>query len=501
MKIVRHASVALLLVCASCGSTASDATPTTSSAAPSTSTSTTAESSTSSSSTPSRVAEDPRGTDGAGLGLDDPYYPELGNIGIDVSRYDLQLTVETAEVDSLVGVATIDFLPRESLESFSLDLVGLTVDSVELEGVEIPFDQTDTKLNIRPPGSLGAYIESQIVVEYSGEPKTIESGTTIGSIGWFDAPNATVTVGEPAGSRTWFPVNDHPSDKATYRIQLDVPEGLIGVANGVRTAARTLNGRSLSVWEMDDPMSSYLTTIAIGDFDLLEGDSAGEVPIRNAVAAPVSSVFDGDFNLTDEMLVTYEELFGPYPFDEYGALVVDANFSFALETQGRSLFSTSFVDGDGSIERIVAHELAHQWFGNHVSPETWRDIWLNEAFASYAEDLWLEFGKGESLDALEARLIERASLFPTPAPGDPGADDLFAPSVYRRGALTLHALRVEVGDDAFFQILRDWLTTYGGSVATTADFISLAEATSGQDLREFFDGWLGDGPLPELSNR
>jgi aminopeptidase N len=500
MKIVRHASVALALVCASCGTASTDAAQSSTTVTPTTAVATSTPTS-SRTDGPTTTTEAPRGTDGAGVGLGDPYYPELGNVGIDVAHYDLQLMIESEGVDSLVGIATIDFLPLESLESFSLDLVGLTVDSVKLEGVLVPFEQTDTKLNVLPPGPLGAYLDTRIVVEYSGEPTAIDSGTTIGQIGWLDAANATVTVGEPSGARTWFPVNDHPSDKATYRIQLDVPEGKVGIANGVRTAAQTLNGRSNSVWEMDDPMASYLATIAVGDFDLIVGDPAGDIPIRNAVALPATPVFDGDFNLTDEMLLTFEDLFGPYPFDEYGALVVDAEFTFALETQGRSLFSVDFVDGDGSIERIVAHELAHQWFGNHVGPATWKDIWLNEAFASYSEDLWMEFGQGEPLAELEQRLVSRATAFSTPAPGDPGADNLFAPSVYRRGALTLHALRLEVGDDAFFSILREWLNRYGGSVASTSDFITLAESTSGQDLGEFFADWLGGGALPPLPNR
>ena len=320
-------------------------------------------------------------------------------------------------------------------------------------------------------------------------------------IGWFDLGTNSVAVGEPFGAQTWYPVNDHPTDKATYTFTLDVPGSLVGVANGVLTNDDAGDGRRVTSWEMTDPMASYLATVTVGDYLLIDSDPAEQVDVFDAVPPRLRDVFQGDFGLTDEMINVFSELFGPYPFDEYGVMVIDGNFSFALETQGRSIFSASFVDGDGSIERIVAHEVAHQWFGNHVSPATWQDIWLNEGFASYAEDLWIEFGRDGDLGTLENRLITRAQVAQSPAPGDPGPAGLFDASVYRRGGLTLHALRLEVGDDAFFTMLRTWLERYGGGSATTSDFIALAEEIHGEDLSGFFNAWLSDAPLPALPSR
>lgn len=436
-----------------------------------------------------------------GESLSDPYYPEVGNTGYDVTSYDLELVIDVAGVDTLDGVATIELVTDVPLDRFSLDLVGLTVESASIDGTTVQHEQTEEKLRILPAETLAANESFTLAVAYGGEPIDIASLTRIGTIGWYDFGNTTsVAIGEPTGARMWFPVNDHPSDKATYTVTVDVAEPLVGVSNGDLVADESSNGRRRTTWEMRQPMASYLATVSVGDYTLLSSMSATEtgVEVEDAVPTRLVSIFDGDFDQTDEMIDVFADLFGPYPFDEYGALVIDGDFSFALETQGRSIFSQSFVDGDGSIERIVAHELAHQWFGNHVSPSTWRDIWLNEGFASYAEDLWIEFGRGGDIAQLEARLIERASVALTPAPGDPGAAGLFDGSVYRRGALTLHALRVRVGDEVFFDILRTWLSRYGGDVASTTDFVELSEEISGSNLTDFFAEWLGAGALPKL---
>ena len=433
-----------------------------------------------------------------GESVGDPYFPNLGNTGYDVSSYDLDLRIDTEGADQLVGVATISFIATEDVDQISFDLRGLDVSDARLGDDAVETEQVGDKLRLRFAETLSAGSENVVAISYSGTPQLVDSTTRIGVIGWFDLGNNSVAVGEPFGAQTWYPVNDHPTDKATYTFTLDVPDPLVGVANGVLTADAPVDGRRITSWEMTDPMASYLATVTVGDYLLIDSDPAAEVDVFDAVPPRLNNVFEGDFGMTDEIIDVFSELFGPYPFDEYGVMVVDGNFSFALETQGRSIFSASFVDGDGSIERIVAHEIAHQWFGNHVSPATWQDIWLNEGFASYAEDLWIEFGRNGDVTALETRLLARAELAQSPAPGDPGPAGLFDQSVYRRGGLTLHALRLEVGDDAFFTMLRTWLDRFGGGSASTTDFIELAEEIHGSDLSNFFDAWLSDAPLPAL---
>jgi aminopeptidase N len=206
------------------------------------------------------------------------------------------------------------------------------------------------------------------------------------------------------------------------------------------------------------------------------------------------------------MLVYFSDVFGPYPFEVYGALVIDARFGAALETQTLSIFSIAMLDPNqlrGS-EEVVAHELAHQWFGDSVSVGDWRDIWLNESFATYAQALWLEHMQGRG--ALDERIRqmysfvrrERNSMHP---PGEPPADALFNAGVYSWGALCLHALRLEVGEEAFFEILKTYFERFKNGNARTDDFIAVAEEVSGKELSAFFDSWLYSedvAPIPEL---
>lgn len=432
----------------------------------------------------------PRYGEGA-AGAGDPYFPLAGNGGTDVLHYDLDLDYTPPAPDPapleghLDGVATIDLVATEDLEQFNLDLRGLTASDVTVDGKPMRFEQTENELVITPRPKLKAGHEAQVVVTYGGT--TIRPTDIEGALyGWVTTRDGAMVVSEPDGSATWFPVNDHPTDKSSYTFEITVPEGLVAVANGLPAGSSTADGTTTWLWDAPDPMAAYLATASIGDYVVDEYVAANGTPIFDAVDPARLGAPSADLALTSDMLVFFEGLYGPYPFNSYGAIVDDDSVGYALETQTRSFFSRNAREG------TIAHELAHQWMGDHVSPERWADIWLNEGWATYSEWMWSEHRGGDSAAVSfdDVMSIPADDEFWELVVADPQPLGLFAGPVYDRGAATLHALRVKIGDDAFFELAQTWVERFGGGTASTQDFAALAEEVSGQDLEAFFDVWV-----------
>ena len=421
----------------------------------------------------------------------DEYTPDSGATGYDVEHYDLDVAWDPgAEV--LDGTTTITATATQDLTQLSLDLLALEVDGVTVDGDEAEVEVDGRDVVITLAEELAEGDEFEIVVEYSGTPEPVLSAGF--ETGWLTTDDGgAYVIGEPDGAATWFPSNDHPSDKATVDLQVTVPRGWTvggpGAFEGQERDGQTVTWS----WSEDDPMATYLVPLAIGRYEMIEDETDDGLPLVSFFPEDEADRFAAAFADAGEMISTFEELFGPYPFDEYGALVVPEETGLALETQSRSTFGDDVAD----VELFRAHELAHQWFGDAVTPERWEDIWLNEGFASYAEMLWFEASRPDyDIDAdAESR---RATIDDGGPIVDPGVDRWFGNSVYQRGGLALHALRRTVGDDDFFEILQQWVADNGGENVTTDDFIALAEDVSGQDLGDFFDAWLEGEGVPEL---
>jgi aminopeptidase N len=444
------------------------------------------------------------GTPGA-AGVGDPYFPDLGNGGYDVDHYVLDIGWAPGASGSrgaIEATATVEATATQRLSRFDLDLAGLDVSRVTVDGHPARTARRgERELVVTPaePIESGAAFTTEVV--YGGVPHPLPTRAGVIDPGWIDDGGEVYVLGEPDGAASFFPANDHPSDKATYELRITVPDGLEVAANG-RLAERVPAGDGRTRWVFDapDPMASYLVQIVIGDMRLTEVEGPGGLPIRHAFDTDVAVVAEPAVARTAEMIDVFDDLFGPYPFTAYGTAVVDDELGLALETQTLSLFG---IDTVGN-EEALAHELSHQWFGDDVSPATWRDIWLNEGFATYAQWLWTERTGGPSADqAAHATVAQVAAQEPRALdlpPGDPGPEHLFDPSVYYRGAMTLHVLRHELGDDGFFGLLRAWVDRYRGGCAGSADFEALAaeRAGPGHDLSGLFDAWLRAPRLPDL---
>jgi aminopeptidase N len=432
------------------------------------------------------------GFEDAGLGgLVDP--GSLGNPGYDVLHYDLDLDYDPAS-RLLSAEVRLTSTATTNLNAINVDFIGFDVTSVTLDGAEVVFGRSDNDLVIVLPTPIARDDQFSMSIKYEGVPEPfVSSAFSVIPLGWRSRDGFDYVVASPDAARTWFPGNDHPSDKATYRFRITVPSYLSAAANGVLTDATSSQGRTTWTWEMRDPMASYLATVIIGNFSMiedLESTSVSGVPVRNLLPANYDLAEDfGQDALAEqgEMIRFFSDLFGPYPFDTYGIALVP-ELQGGLETQ-----SLPVVGGLSS--GLLVHELAHQWFGNHVSVSDWVDNWLSEGFSTYATWLWYEHTGLRTVAESASIEYDRMRLNRVP-PGDPPYNDVFNTSVYGRGALTLHALRSEIGDDSFFAVLREWVDQYGGTSASTEDFIAVAEEVSSVHLDDLFDEWLYQATLP-----
>ncbi|WP_435871000.1 M1 family metallopeptidase [Micromonospora musae] len=428
--------------------------------------------------------------------LGDPYVPGHGNGGYDVAHYALDVRYEPA-TDRLTGRAVLTATATQGLSRFNLDLTGLEVDQVIVDGATAKHRRSGNELVVEPARRVPRDTRFTVEVAYAGVPSTV-TDTALGSGGFLHTGDGAVALGQPDSAATWFPVNDHPSDKATYDIAVTVPEGLAALSNGVPGPKRSDDGWTTWRWSERSPMASYLTTLVVGDYRVTTGTHDGR-PIVTAVPSgePTNGPAAASLARTGEIADFLAGHFGPYPFESYGGVAVaDERIGYALETQSRPVYGPGFFADGRPNPAVVAHELAHQWFGNSVSLSRWSDIWLNEGFATYAEWLWEEHDGGRSVQrSFEAQYA--ATDWSQPSL-NPGREAMFGTAVYKRGALAVHALRRTVGDDAFFRVLREWTTERRDRNGTTADLVALAERVSGRQLRSLMDAWLVGGNAPAL---
>jgi aminopeptidase N len=443
--------------------------------------------------------------------LEDSYFPLLGNEGYDALHYHLDI-IPSYDAETLDATVRIEMQATQNLTEFNLDFWGYTITDVSVDGQSAKYGRNQGELMIIPNDQIVVGDTFEVTVAYHGKPREgipeyvlYGDPEFLASAGWVFHEGGSFVTSEPRGASLWYPVNDHPKDKATYSFSVTVPEPYLVATNGELIEVVGDSGMLTYKSASNDLTASYLVTVHTGDLTLDETREEGQVPIRNYFAGSHFSQARSIFEDTSEMIRFYEGIIGDYPFDVYGSVVIDFDLPFALETQTLSTYGNTWILEDSVRTDIyLAHELVHQWFGNSVSLARWQDIWLNEGFATYLSLMWAGEMYGDDvvqsiLNDWYDRISDPEFINTAPdAIGDPSAENLFHGAVYWRGALTLHALRQRVDDAVFFEMIRTYFQRFKDSNASIEDFIALANEVSGENLADLFDVWLYQKFVPEI---
>jgi aminopeptidase N len=413
-----------------------------------------------------------------------------GRRGYDVTHYAIAVRYHPAN-GRLTGDTAVTIRADVRLRTLALDLLPRASD-VSVDGRPARFRQTRHVLTVRPRSLVRRGATAVVRVRYAGKPASIRYH---GETPFEKTATGAIAVGEPGIAAWWFPCDDHPHDKAGFDIRLTVPRGFQAVSNGTLVRRFRVHGTSVWHWSEHAAMATYLAFAAFGRYQLVRGATRSGLPYLYAFERGLGhqrKAAEASLRQTPAILHWLATKWGAYPFSSTGGVVPDVHLGYALENQTRPVYGRDMF-AYGRDRSLVVHELSHQWFGDKVSIARWRDIWLNEGFATYSEWLWAHHLGGRTPERRMLgiyRLFEPANPFWKLEIGDPGRKRLFDEAVYDRGAMVVQALRVRLGGPLFFRVARRWVHHNRAGSGSTGELRRLAERLSGQHLRGFFDHWL-----------
>ncbi|WP_433076318.1 M1 family metallopeptidase [Dactylosporangium sp. CA-052675] len=443
--------------------------------------------------TRSTAVEDHGNRDGTSSPVADPIYPAYGNPALDVLHYDLALTW-APEPRTLTGTATIRVRAVHAVDAVRLDFSSAyTLSSISIDGATVPGRVADGDLVVDKALPAGAV--ATLAVGYSGTPTTVAMPSHRGDV---EPLGLTVTPGgelwtmqEPYGASTWYPANDQPSDKALYDIAVTVPQGWSAVASGTPGPVSGTTFRYASA----TPVASYLTTLAVGQYTKTELTGPNNLPITLWTRPSDNAGQLEALRQLPAYVQWLETRFGPYPFPSTGVVLVPSQS--AMETQQMMTVGADVAHGTGAPD-VLVHELAHQWFGDAVGPATWQDVWLNEGWASYVEQLYRTRSDPAAMARWEraARSADADLRGRIGPPGHPRADSFAENNVYVCPALMLRQLHMALGDERFFALGRAWASSNAGTAKSRADFIAFVNRQTGRDFTSLINAWLDSPTTP-----
>ncbi len=435
---------------------------------------------------------------------------EIGNAGYDAKHYSLRIEPDF-EKKTITGHTTMKATAEQDLESFSLDFMPFPSVMVEVNGKPAKIQQRKNELEIVPHAPIQEGQDFSVDVLYEGAPHEVKERYIHNlPFGMRFVDGALSTISEPRATRGWLPCNDHPSDKATFDIEVTVPEGYDVNASGKLASQETVDGKKTFRFEPRDPMATYLVGLnafKTEDYEVWNQTSGSGLAIENSIPSDSKPMARETLNKSPEMVDFLESFLGDYPFEILGNHTFRGLFGGAFEAQTRNVYTHNLMELEPSRDtrrsihwptEVLAHETAHQWFGDAVSINRWRDIWLKEAFATYFGAAYAAHDFGVDLDQhMSERYAFSRRRVSDYVPGEPNAEKMYSGDAYNLMAGSVHALRKELGEEGFKKVLGTFLTDYNGKSAEVTDFVSTCEETSGKDLKQFFNTWVFTDHLPK----
>ncbi len=411
---------------------------------------------------------------------------------IDIIHYLLNFDLDIVDKQLKGDVTITGVLKDKNLKTIDLNFYdNMKISNLTLNGKQAMFSDIGTALSVRTNNTVRDTFRIRII--YEGTPKRM--GFSSFAFGEINGHSCVYNLSEPNYASTWFPCNDMPADKATYDIKITNDSSMVSVSNGKLISVTSTGNKKTYYWKTDYPTSTYLVCLYSSDYvnysdRYISLSKSDTMAIQYYVFPKQLENAKTDFKDTPEMIRFFAAKFGEYPFlkEKYGI----AEFLWpmgAMETQTVIGVGYNFITGRDFFSDILVHELAHHWFGDAVGPKTWKDVWLNEGFASYCEALYAEYKNGPT--ALQAHMMDKFNENFKGTVYNP--QDLFGSTVYDKGAWVLNMLRRETGDSVFFSILRKYYRTYKYGNASTKDFESICNEVSHKNLDWFFDQWVFKG--------
>lgn len=427
---------------------------------------------------------------------EDSYYPRVGDPGVDALHYDLDLTWRPG-TRTLHGVETLVFRATGDADSFRLDLgEPLEVAAVAVDGEAVAFDHPGKDLLVASPVAADQHYTVQLA--YSGTPEPVPAPTTrddFTTSGWTITDTDEVwTMQEPFGAYTWYAVNDQPADKALYDFTLTVDAPWTGIANGTMTSREAVGADTVTRFHLAEPASSYLVTVAFGDYAMRTDRTRTGTPLRYWALRSQRGAFR-DLRRGRQAIEWIEGKLGPYPFASAGILLTES--SSGMETQTLvTLGDTPYIRS----AEVIVHEMAHQWYGDLVTPTDWRDVWMNEGMTMYLQLVYRAETQQRDIDEVMAEVAGIDQGLRDEA-GPPGAYDPLAfgeSNIYYCPALMWHEVRQRVGNEQFWRLARDWPQQHAYGNATRTQWFDWVEDRTGQELTAFFATWIMGDTTPPL---